>query len=91
RLGRKKTVKLYGGLSAALFILCGLTACLSNHWIALTLLLMPLAYQNGKSARANHETPVLFLPAIRGAIILYVIIMVILILGFPVVNLLEYR
>lgn len=83
RLGQKKIVTLYGYLLLLFFLICvtGLILKRFPSTVWLILLSVPLAYYNYKIAKNNHQTPLSFLPAIRGTIIFYLITNIIFIFG----------
>lgn len=80
RVGQKNIVSIY--FFTIIFFFVVTAAMLLAHLLPDTawsvFLLIPLAYRNCKIARATYETPVKFLPVIRGTIVLYLFVMTIL-------------
>lgn len=84
RIGREKAASLYQVLPFACFALVGAGAVLNifPRFSLLALLLLPLAYKNGVTARRHFDCAPSFIPAIRGAIILYLATVSLLIIGY---------
>lgn len=83
RLGRKKTVILYGFTIFLSFFV--LTIFILNKFSILmlvTLLFLPLGCKNFLVALRNHEIPKMFVSAIRGTIFLYTVLMVLFIVNY---------
>lgn len=84
RVGQKNVVVIYIVATVTAFI--ALFTMLAARFISVTgylvFLLVPLLIYNYKIAIKNFSTPLNFLPAIKGTIILYVAILLILILSF---------
>lgn len=84
RLGPAKIVSLYQWLVvvffAALAVMLVFKLLPYPAWIAL--LLVILAYRNCRIARVTFDTPIKFLPAIRGTITLYICVTIIVIISF---------
>lgn len=84
RAGPKNVVTIYIAATAVTFaaafimLLAGVLPPLGY----LVFLLIPLLIYNYRTARANFESPVNFIPAVRGTIISYVITLAILIFAF---------
>lgn len=86
RMGREKTVTIYGWLMVSLFVFSIMIMVLGvippKGWFIF--LALPLAYRNYSTARTTLERPAQFFPSIRGAIIMYVLAVSILIVSFVV-------
>lgn len=73
RLGRERACLLYGAASAVSFayIIFGVLAGILPYFALAALLPLPLAVRNFLIARRNIGNPKAFIPAIRGAVLVY--------------------
>lgn len=83
RLGRKRTVVLYGIMVFLCFLVLALFIVDRFSVILLiAFLTLPIAYKNLLVAKRHYETPKAFVPAIRGTLLLYTVVMSLFIISF---------
>lgn len=83
RLGRKRTVVLYGIMVFLCFLVLALFIVDRFSVILLiAFLTLPIAYKNLLVAKRHYETPKTFVPAIRGTLLLYTVVMSLFIISF---------
>ncbi|MEW6026013.1 MAG: prenyltransferase [Planctomycetota bacterium] len=84
RLGREKTVKLYGIISRVFYLLfaAGLATRRLPPLAASGLIAFPLSLLSYTTARQHYDQPKQFISAIRYLLVQYIIIMVILVLVY---------
>ncbi|MCK4548320.1 MAG: 1,4-dihydroxy-2-naphthoate octaprenyltransferase [Candidatus Eisenbacteria sp.] len=73
RLGRKKSVSVYGGLLIGAYVVIGfgLVSRLVPMWAALGLATLPLSIKALRTARAYHDDPMKLVPANAGTIVIH--------------------
>ena len=77
RMGRKRTVRLYGIITSLCFVVV-ILGFFFNNFPPLSLLILltaPLLYRSFSTAREHYDSPNSFLPAIRGTILLYLVVL----------------
>ena len=86
RLGRRRAVSLYLGLSAAglLVVPLGVVAGIFPWPCLAALLATPLLVESGRVARSTYETPRAFVPAVRNIIACYLVATLLLTAGILV-------
>lgn len=86
RLGRAGAIRLYGVVSAACFgfILAAALGGILPRACLVALLPLPLAVRNFVIARRHADDPHAFIPAIRGAIVVYSLAVILLAIGYLV-------
>ncbi|KXB03118.1 hypothetical protein AKJ48_04215 [candidate division MSBL1 archaeon SCGC-AAA261O19] len=84
RIGRKNAVNLFGVMLALCFIILASSLILEKiPFFTLTIFTMiPLAYWNYRAAKKNYDDPKELTSAVRGTILLYLIIAILLIISF---------
>ncbi len=77
RMGRKRTVTVYGIITSLSFVVVILGFYFKEFpaFSLLILLAVPLLYRSFSTAREHYDSPKSFLPAIRGTILLYLVVL----------------
>ncbi|HZW74767.1 MAG TPA: prenyltransferase [Caldimonas sp.] len=86
RLGRRRAVTLYLALATAglLVVPIGVVAGVLPWPCLAALLAVPLLVKSGRVARATHETPRAFVPAVRSIVTCYLVAVLLVIAGLLV-------
>jgi len=86
RMGRKKTVRVYGIVTSLCFVMVILGVFFMNFppFSLLILLAVPLLYRSFSTAREYYDSPKSFLPAIRGTILLYLVVLSLMTMSYLV-------
>lgn len=86
RLGRAGAIRLYGAVNALCFgfVLAAALGGILPRACLIALLPLPLAVRNFVIARRHADDPHAFIPAIRGAIVVYSLAVILLAIGYLV-------